>query len=121
MTVWRNALRITLLLVVAQGAVLSGLLYPAGSAIGATPEAWAAHEKEVVTACVLASKLVNAKPGGKIIDFADGVGFSALVIDGRYPQPHMKNKHGRALCLFDKRARTPYVSGADAIVGKSRR
>ncbi len=120
-TVSRNALRNSLSLVVAQGAVLSGLICPAGLAISATPGAWAAHEKEVVAACVKASNLHGAKAGGKIIDFDDSVGFAALVIDSRYPQPHMKNRRGRVLCLFDKRTRMPFVSGADSIVGKSRR
>lgn len=119
-TVSRNALRNSLSLVVAQGAVLSGLLYPLGLAQGATPDAWAAHEKEIVAACVEASNLHGAKPGGKIIDFDDSVGFAALLIDGRYPQPHLKNRRGRVLCLFDKRTRMPFVSGADALIGKNR-
>ena len=85
-----------------------------GTAHGTTPDAWAAHEKEVVSACAAASNLRHAKPGGKLIDFDDRVGFTAVVIAGRYPQPHMKNKRGRVLCLFDKRTRTPYVSDADS-------
>ena len=81
-----------------------------GVANGTTPDAWAAYEKEVVSACVAASNLLDAKPGGKLLDFDDRIGFTAVVIDGRYPQPHMRNKCGRVLCLFDKQTRTAYVS-----------
>jgi len=85
---------------------------------GTTPEAWAAHEREVVSACAAASNLREAKPGGRLVDFDDRVGFTAVVIDGRYPQPHMNNKRGRVLCLFDKRTRTPFVSDADSMLRK---
>src|SRR5262245_8147553 len=83
---------------------------------GATPEAWAAYEKEVVTACTAASKLRDPKPGGSTVDFDDRVGVTALIIDGYYPQPHLKNKRSRVLCLFDKRTRMAFVSAADSIV-----
>jgi hypothetical protein len=89
---------------------------PAGVAYGATPEAWAAHEKEVVSACVAASNLRKARPGGEVMEFDDRVGFSAVFIEGRHPQPHMKNQRARVLCLFDKRTRTPFVADADSML-----
>ncbi len=89
-----------------------------GAAHSATPDAWAAYEKEVVAACVAASDLRAARPAGKLVDFDDRVGFTAVVIDGRYPQPHMKNKRGRVLCLFDKQTRTASVSEADSMLQK---
>jgi hypothetical protein len=89
-----------------------------GVAHGTTPDAWAAHEKEVVSACAAASNLRDAKPGGSLVDFDDRVGFTAVVIDGRYPQSHMKDKPGRVLCLFDKRTRRPFVSDADSMLRK---
>ncbi len=98
--------------------VISGSLFFVNLAECATADAWAAFEKEVVSACVAASNLRNAKPGGKLIDFDDRVGFTAVVIDGRFSQPHMKNQRGRVLCLFDKRTRTAFVSDADPIVSK---
>jgi hypothetical protein len=85
-----------------------------------TPEAWAAHEREVVAACVAASRLRGAKPAGKLIEFDDRVGYSAVVIQGRYPQPHMKNQRGRVLCLFEKKTREVFVSPADSIVSTPR-
>jgi hypothetical protein len=102
-------------LVVGLVVAFSGILGVARTR-GATPEAWAAHEKEVVTACAAASKLRDPKPGGSAVDFDDRVGFTALIIDGYYPQPHLKNKRGRVLCIFDKRTRTGFVSAADSIV-----
>ncbi len=90
----------------------------AGLADGTTPDAWAAHEKDVASACVAASNLRNAKPGGKLIEFDDRVGFTAVIIVGNYPQPHMKDEPGRVLCLFDKRTRAAFVSDADLILQK---
>jgi hypothetical protein len=85
------------------------------SALGATPEAWAAYRQEVVTACAAASKLRDPKLGGSPVEFDDRLGLTAVIIDGYYPQPHMKNKRGRVLCLFDRRTRTAVVSEADSI------
>ena len=107
------------LLVVGLVVAFSGILGTA-RVRGATPEAWAAHEKEVVTTCAAASKLRDPKPGGSAVDFDDRVGLTALIIDGYYPQSHLKNKRGRVLCIFDKRTRTGAVSAADSIV-QSRR
>src|SRR5262249_31613566 len=84
----------------------------------ATPEAWVAHEKEVVTACAAASNLHDPTPGGAVVDFDDRVGFTAVIIEGYYPQPRMKHKRGRVLCLFEKRTRIAFVSAADSIVRK---
>lgn len=101
-------------------AVVSGGLATQVLANAATPDAWAAHDREVTSACVKASNLRGARPGGKIIEFDDRVGFTGLVIDGRYPQPHMKNQPGRVLCLFDKRTRTAFVSAADLLVRRGK-
>jgi hypothetical protein len=54
------------------------------------------------------------------VDFDDRVGYTAMIIQGHYPQPHMKNQRGRVLCLFEKRSRTAYISSADAIIGSSK-
>lgn len=86
----------------------------------ATPDAWSEHQREVVAACILASNLRNPKVGGDFVDFDDRVGYTAVIIDGRYPQAHMKNKRGRVLCLFDKRNRTAFVSPADSLARRQR-
>lgn len=81
-----------------------------------TPEAWSAFGEEVLKACVAASSLRDARPAGERVDFDDRVGYSALVIVGRYPQPQMNNQSGRELCLFDRRTRTASVSDADRLI-----
>jgi hypothetical protein len=70
------------------------------------------YEKEVTAACIRASGLTDAKPAGKLVVFDDRLGVSAIVIQGEYPQKHMKNAQGRVLCLFHNKTRTPYISEA---------
>lgn len=72
------------------------------SSHAATPEAWADLMKRASAACITASGLKNAK-AGKPADFSDKV---VVPVDGRWPQPHMKNATARFACLYDKRART---------------
>jgi hypothetical protein len=81
-----------------------------------TPEAWSAYDQEVLKACVAASSLRDARPAGTRVDFDDRIGYSALLIVGHYPQPHMRNQPGRELCLFDRRTRTASVSDADRLI-----
>jgi hypothetical protein len=85
-------------------------------AAASTPQAWSAYAEEVVKACVAASSLRDARPAGERVDFDDRVGYSALLIVGHYPQPHMNHQHGRELCLFDRRTRTATVSDADRLI-----
>lgn len=56
-----------------------------GSAHGTTSEAWSTFEREVIAACTAANNLRDTKASGKLIGFDDQVGFTATVIDGRYP------------------------------------
>lgn len=87
----------------------------AGSVSAATPEAWAAHKKEVVSKCSQASGLKTPKLVGELIEYDDAVGYTAALISGTYPQPHMRNAPGRSLCLFDKRGRKAHASPADGL------
>jgi hypothetical protein len=95
--------------------LLSGVAAAAGvSPVGASsPEAWAAHRTEVVAKCSQASGLRNARLMGRLIEYDDSVGFTAALIVGTYPQPHMKGQPGKSLCLFDKRSRTAQAAPAD--------
>lgn len=88
----------------------------AAPAHAATPDSWMEHHKEVATRCIDASGLRNARPAGAPVDFDDRVGYTALVIQGQYPQPHMKNRAGRVLCLFDKRSRVAHIAPADTMI-----
>jgi hypothetical protein len=91
-------------------------LLGASGAPAATPEAWSAYEQEVVKTGVAASSLRHARAAGERIDFDDEVGFSALLIAGEYPQPHMSTRHGRELCLFNKHTRTATMADADRLI-----
>ena len=42
------------------------------------------------------------------------MGYTALLLQGRYPQKHMKNRLGRELCLFERKSGTAHVTEADA-------
>ncbi|MBH1902205.1 hypothetical protein I5U22_12730 [Serratia ureilytica] len=82
-----------------------GLLIAALAAFHATassPQAWAESERAMRAACLKASGLKNARVEGDIIHYGDDVGYSALFIGGRYPQPFMKNQPGRELCLYQR-------------------
>jgi hypothetical protein len=65
---------------------------------GASSEApWASGDQALQTACLETSELKGAKAAGDIIHYGDDVGYSALLITGRYPQPFMHNKAGKEL------------------------
>lgn len=83
-----------------------------------SPEAWAKHLQEVTSSCIRVSGLRNARSAGKIIIFGDDVGYDVLMIKGNYPQPHMKNRVGQMLCLFNRRTRKANISEADGILNK---
>lgn len=68
----------------------------------------------MVKACGDASQLKGTKTLGKPALFSDDVGYTALLLQGRYPQKHMKNRLGRELCLFERKSGTAHVKQADA-------
>ncbi len=88
------------------------------SAHATTPQAWASFGEEVTRACLHASQLREPHPAGERIDFDDRVGVSVLVLEGRYPQPHMHGQQGRELCLFDRRTREVSIAVADGILAQ---
>ena len=47
--------------------------------------------------------------------YDDRTGLTALLVSGRYPQPHMKNRPGQVLCLFDRKNREAFVTDADQL------
>ncbi len=86
----------------------------AAPAWAASPGAWKQHDKAVLKACTEASQLKGTKAVGRPALFSDDVGHTALLLQGRYPQKHMKNRLGRELCLFERRSGTAHVTEADA-------
>jgi hypothetical protein len=96
--------------------VVLALATAAGPTAASTSEAWSTHAGEVVSACEAASGLNQPHAAGELIEFDDSVGYTAVLIAGRYPQPHMHGAPGRVLCLFDKRTRHANISLADGIL-----
>jgi hypothetical protein len=80
-----------------------------------SPDVWAAYDKTVLTNCTKASGLKDAKPVGNAAQFDDRVGYTALLLQGRYPQKHMKGAQGTELCLYNKKSKTAYITEWDSI------
>lgn len=80
-----------------------------------SPDAWAAYDKTVLTSCTKASGLKNAQAVGNAAQFDDRVGYTALLLQGQYPQKHMKGAQGTELCLYNKKSKTAYVTEWDSI------
>ena len=51
-----------------------------------SPDAWTAYDKAVIASCTKASGLKNVKPVGKSAQFDDRVDYTALLLQGQYPQ-----------------------------------
>lgn len=84
-------------------------------AMASSPSAWSAHDQEVTQACTKASGLTKAVVTGKPMIFDDSVGLTALLVSGRYPQPHMKYQTGHVLCLYDRKTRKANIAPADQL------
>lgn len=90
-------------------ALLIALAGVVGQANASSTDAWQALDKAVVDSCVKASQLKSVKPSGKA-GFDDSVGYEALMLEGRYPQPHMKNQPGTELCLYNRQSKKATVT-----------
>ena len=80
-----------------------------------SPDAWATYDKAVLASCTKASALKDSKPVGTAAQFDDRVGYTALLLQGQYPQKHMKGAQGTELCLYNKKSKTAYVTEWDSI------
>jgi hypothetical protein len=94
---------------------LSVLCLFAPLAHASSPDAWAAYDKAVLASCTKASGLKDAKPVGNAAQFDDRVGYTALLLQGQYPQKHMKGQQGTELCLYNKKSKTAVVTEWDSI------
>ena len=89
-----------------------------GLALGITPTqasspaAWSAYDAKVRAACRAASRLTQMRVRGERLDLP-GPGLSLLVLEGRYPQPHMQGKQGLEICVFEKSSGKASVEEAD--------
>ncbi|CAH0201402.1 hypothetical protein [Pseudomonas brassicacearum] len=94
---------------------LLGLTVLASQAHASSTDAWAAHDKAVLASCIKASGLKSAEPVGSAAQFDDRVGYTALLLQGQYPQKHMKGAIGTELCLYRKKTKTAYVTEWDSV------
>lgn len=98
----------SLMLLVMLGALTS-------QAQAASPDAWRELDKAMSAGCLKASQLKDTRVVGTAARFDDRVGYDALVLQGRYPQKHMKNQPGTELCLYNRKARQAYVTEWDSL------
>lgn len=87
-----------------------------GPALASSTEQWAEFDKQVIASCTKASQLKQTVAVGRTAQFDDRVGYVAILLQGRYPQAHMKNKVGQELCLFEKKSKAAYVTEWDSVV-----
>ena len=87
----------------------------ATQAHASSPDTWATYDKTVLASCTKTSGLKNVKPVGTAAQFDDRVGYTALLLQGQYPQKHMKGQQGTELCLYNKKSKTAYVTEWDSI------
>jgi len=97
------------------GALLPTLLLSSTLAHASSEEAWQKSREVMVQACINASHLSKVKVLGNPIEYDDNTGYSALLLEGRYPQQHMKNRRGQELCLFQRSSGRASVSEADKL------
>lgn len=94
-------------------ALLPALLLSSTLAQASSAEAWKKSHETMAQACINASHLSKVRVLGDAIEYDDTTGFSALLLEGRYPQRHMQNRRGRELCLFQRSSGRASVSEAD--------
>lgn len=97
------------------GILLPALLLSSTLVQASSEEAWQKSRQVMVQACINASHLSKVKVLGEAIEYDDSVGYSALLLEGRYPQRQMNNKRGRELCLFQRSSGRASISEADKL------
>jgi heat shock protein HslJ len=76
----------------------------ATASYAATPDSWAKLDAATQAACIKASGLTNATAGPPI-RFSDKLLMDARVIEGVWPQPHMKGARASMLCLYNRKTK----------------
>jgi heat shock protein HslJ len=87
---------------VAAGVVIAFAM--AVPAAAATPDAYAKLDKASEAACLKAANLTGATAGPPV-RYSDKVMFDARVIEGAWPQSHMKGATARMLCLYNRKTK----------------
>ena len=78
----------------------------ATTALASSSRSWAELMKRASASCAMASELKKTKTGTPV-DFSDKV---LVIVEGNWPQPHMKNAPARFACLYDKRTQKAEVA-----------
>lgn len=89
------------------GALLPALLLSSTLAQASSEEAWQKSRQVMVQACINASHLSKVKVLGEAIEYDDNTGYSALLLEGRYPQPQMKISVDGSCACFSAAADEP--------------
>lgn len=101
-------------LVAATAALTLALPLLAAPALASSPAAWAAYDVTVRSACRKASQLVGVVERGARFDVSTP-GLSLLVLEGRYPQPHMQGQRGVELCVYEQSSGRATVVEAEGL------
>ncbi|MEX5339667.1 hypothetical protein [Pseudomonas sp. I2] len=80
------------------------------AALASSSQAWNEQRQQMLKSCLAASQFKDAHARGKPVEFDDQVGYSALLIEGVYPQKHMQQRTGTELCLYDRQRKQAVVS-----------
>ncbi len=76
----------------------------AAPAFSATPDAWAKVDAASQAACVKAANLAGAVAGPPV-RYSDKVMIDARVVEGSWPQAHMKGAKAKMLCLYNRKTK----------------
>lgn len=74
----------------------------AAPALAATPESYAKLDKAAEAACLKAANL-GAAVAGPPVRYSDKMLIDARVVEGTWPQPHMKGAKAKMLCLYNRK------------------
>lgn len=80
----------------------AAVLLTAAASFASTPDKWTKVDIASQNACLKAAGLNDAQAGPPI-RFSDKVMIDARVVEGTWPQPHMKGAKARMLCLYNRK------------------
>lgn len=92
------------------------LFFITGSSVveASSSNAWKEYHKKVFTKCSKISALKNPKQIGSIEPMViQEIDYGAILLSGKYPQPHMNNATGNFICLFNNKEGTCTCSEVD--------
>jgi len=85
-----------------------------GAVHASSNQAWSDQRQHMLKACLAASQFKDAHALGKPAEFDDQAGYSALLIEGTFPQKHMHNRTGTELCLYHRQRQQAFTTEWEA-------